>query len=1023
MQLMNEVLKFKFSQFRFIDNNYSLSIDQSKYKKYTTLTRETDPIRIVKHLNSENKLPLVKDSVFSFIKDIIVVDMDETNLYKLSKGIIVFNKEKFKRLLASSSNIRNCKVVFVKESLFDKVNKILLCGLPEDLEHDCFAKFSSYYALCNTDSIPVKNLPRIVVINDFRHKISENFDLVKETDADSYEAEEDKLYETEIFPFDGAGLVNYNTAENWAYKDLELNYVPASFQIRAIPCLKGNLFTFPIDEFVKEYEVTNITDVWGKTWDLFDEKGNIAIDIIMTKSQFKFKDFHNSYDEWLEAFTEDIYGYKRTFNISGWSKNSKELPKKSVLSYQPLQTLSLNKTQVKNLCQTTLDIYKSIRTDVSQFIKFRGITNKEFDAETGVEIEKFMPPFYEALEHNKALFDDDYIQSKVKDDLKGFRDRSCKGMLFLNKTNYQTLVPDLVALAEHAFNLKVKGVLKKGEMYNRFWYDKEVRKMALCRFPHIAREWKVVNVVKPEDNNMKYLEYTNEGYMINIWDSAALRMGTADFDGDCIYGVSDETLLSVIVDQESRTILHIFPEETDENNKPKKKYPINNIDKLIESDCRGMDGGIGQCVNDITILWNLPQSEERDKYILMLSVVGAKIIDFAKSGIAAKTPDVVKEFLNNKKLPYFMKYKYKSIASNEKRRNKIRAIKGLSEVHILNRYDSTVNMICKHMEEQFDLMNAEIDKRIKGEAGSEKGKFEWYKLLNNKANQYSETYKTIKAKMEKFNKMHSQLSQSRIFCQKPEDIKDSNYQYKLFYEFVRNSLLSLCRANVSDDMILDCLIIICYTDEKYLDKAILWNCFPKEMISRAKNEFNDEKSFDTRIYEEKTRRLEERLTKKIEDKKKVVVKVKMVKENRDEKGKLLDAEKIEVDTSQLNVRIYPEEICYIQKANLNSEQKRTLFILLVLYKFHVSNGSRFWICPGSKNRITKTHICKLADINFRNYEEIMKVLLEGEYFKSPTGQTNLLVDISWARNSGKPLYGINEINNIQKYFKYLLTKV
>src|SRR5680860_1270944 len=242
--------------------------------------------------------------------------------------------------------------------------------------YDVFAKFSSYFALCSTDSIPVSFLPRIVIIDDFKHEIEETFDLVKETGNDQYEVVNNQKHKTEIMPFDGAGLLSVECAEKFC-NDLEINIskddkanekeskskIPACWQFRFIPCGKGDLFTFDIKGFALEKGVKQITDLWGRVWDLFDAEGNLLVDVILRKSQFKFHKLYASYDAWNNAFTTETHGYRRTFNISAFS-DAKHLKDSTVLSYQPLQTLSLSQDQVEKLCDKTVNTYKNIRNDI-----------------------------------------------------------------------------------------------------------------------------------------------------------------------------------------------------------------------------------------------------------------------------------------------------------------------------------------------------------------------------------------------------------------------------------------------------------------------------------------------------------------------------------------------------------------------------------------------------------------------------------------------------------------------------------
>lgn len=734
----------------------------------------------------------------------------------------------------------------------------------------------------------------------------------------------------------------------------------------------------------------------------------------MTKSQFKFYSQYSDYNTWLDAFNTELYGYKRTFNISKWSENPKHSSDECVLSYQPFQTLELSQEKVKTLCTKTIEIYKSIKTDVNNFLEYRGLINKNIDNETGEEAgsEQFVPPYYEALKVNKELFKDNWIQSKIKDDLDGFKKRCCKGMIF-TKASYQTLIPDLVAFAEYAFNLPVLGILSKNEVYSNFWYDKKVERLGIVRFPHIAREWKVVNVVYPEDENTKYFSHTQEGYVINIWDSTALRLGTADFDGDHVYGIADETILSVLKEQESNTIMYVSPEQQIQE---KKSFLINDMAKLIETDCNGMESNIGNCINKITTLWSLEHTEEVMNYIKIMSVVGAKIIDFAKSGIAANTPEEIEIFLKNKKLPYFMRYKYPSIIRIQNRTNRNQNIKKLPEVEKLNNNDCTMNRICKQMEEQL----SKIDKDFEKEVEKFEDDLDWWKLVKDKTNEYSETFKRVKKEMIKLNTQHKQLAQARTFCTRPEDIKDNGWQYKILYDYAYNSLLSVCYEH-DIDKLLDCMLIISYTEKNFFDKAILWNSFSKEMLSRVKGEYYiPDKPFDVEKLHAKSKKLRMQLIKKKKSDKKVKTILKLDREIKDENGKVIKIEKTKIDTNKIKVGISMDEITYIkEREDINCKQKHLAFVLLVLNKMHYLEGCKFRICGGKKDKITPSHISKLANIDIRQYDLLMTELFSKGLFTSPTGLVNLLCNIPFANleSEEEPVFIITNINDVKKYFK------
>ena len=227
--------------------------------------------------------------------------------------------------------------MLVSVDVWEKALDILLCGLDRNTKYKFMSKWNSYIGLAATDSIPV-SMPNIVVIDDKEIFQKAKVDVVLETDTEDengnisrkFEVENDREEDISINLFDGAGLVTVEKAGQWS-KELNLDYIPASFQFRCIPCLKGKLYTMPVTEFANTIGSSTIIDIKGKKWDLFNDK----IDCILTKSQFKFHDLYDSIENWKECFEKEVYGYKRTFNISAYDEKLSELKKTTVMAYQP----------------------------------------------------------------------------------------------------------------------------------------------------------------------------------------------------------------------------------------------------------------------------------------------------------------------------------------------------------------------------------------------------------------------------------------------------------------------------------------------------------------------------------------------------------------------------------------------------------------------------------------------------------------------------------------------------------------
>lgn len=560
-----------------------------KYRKIIIRVRESEIIRIVEQLAKEKEM----HGDYPFIDDLIWIKVGNSyNTYlKLSnkpdkdKGIITFNSVRYKNLICSSSNVRSKKALFIKEELFDKVNKILLCGIPEDYPFDVFAKFNSYYGLPSTDSIPV-SMPNIVVVKDPENPITEIFDVVHgQLGKSNYTINSGEKRTEDIKFADGAGLIDVSRMQKWVEElnakrlndepEYAIDYLPAAVQFRAIPGIKGNLFTFDLKAFVAQLKSQNrpttIIDFWGKEWDY--EKDNV--DCIMTASQFKFAKVYadlaakngnatEGFSLWMDEFQTECEGYSRTFNLSEISDPYKALKYSSIVSYQPLQTLQFTDEEVPKLCSRMVNTCKRVHTDIDAFLNYSGIVSNEENKNQ----RKDPPPFYLALKNNHTLYNDPYIRKKIEKDLKSLRLRCYAGKIIVDG-NYQVLTPDLYALAQAAFGQTVTGLLKAGEIYSNYWnnqyrsfmtsdgdtwYQKGIDDVDVIRNPHIAVEHCPAKVVHNEDINY-WFKYQNTGIIFNAYDSFALRLNSADYDGDHVLTTSSKIIIDAAKRANIKTVL------------------------------------------------------------------------------------------------------------------------------------------------------------------------------------------------------------------------------------------------------------------------------------------------------------------------------------------------------------------------------------------------------------------------------------------------------------------------------------
>lgn len=1061
----DNIIKIVIKDVEYTDKNeekkvfQATSINHKDVKRYYTLLKDSETIRIVRALDFQNNNSQLEKNDYIFIKDIITADVKVETYKNDTKGTIVLSYQQvdkegqvkkddngepliknvtYVRLMASSGNIRSKKVTFIREDLFSEANEILLGGLPSDMEYPRMSKFNTYYALPSTDSMPV-TMPKIVVINDYEKGITETFDVVRPKKdekgnkiKDEYTCKPEERTEV-IKPFDGAGIVDISIAKVWAselglYKEDKIineegieeitktGYIPSYFQFRVIPGIKGDLYVMDLKKYAIDYKIRTgnqafIKDAYDNDIEILDKNGELLKNAILTKSQFKFYSKYKEmwgnegFSKWQEFFSMEVNGYKKTFNIAKYGVNFKDIKDEVLLSYQPLQTLNFNNVQIKKLCEPTIEKIKLISTNVDEFLKFRGLVD-EFKSEHNKKENTLVPQYYMALKDNKALWSDKFIQSKVKEDIKGFKERSYKGGI-IAKGNYQVLIPDIVGLVQFAFGEEVIGCLKANEVYSRYWIKRNQNKIDIIRFPHIAMEHRVVNVVQPKFEKTKnWLKYISEGIVTSMYDTNVLAANSADFDGDRICTISTHEIMQQVEEEKANTITYV-PEVDKKDNEENKDIPrINNMDKIIATDVMGMSNDIGSVVNKISQLWSIIPKDDREKdniqeMIKIMSVIGSLTIDFVKTGIKSPIPPSILKFLsdNNVKKPDFMKWKYKKIAKEERAINRNKRLMDKKEIELFGNTECTVNKISWYMQDMVKDIELETDNNIT---------FDFSKLyseFNKRAEGYIVTLDAmLELKKEEDKIGYQQNKDSDDFV----DSDDNTEQYMIFYKYAKNKLMRIVadkKYKLDKEKMLDYLIYI-VTNEKaftgYNNMNLLWNTWGSELSRRI----NGKKLITKKLDEEKLRKRIDKAKIKIEKrnvaKEKVYINIFMVNDDKKE------------------VTIFDDEIDAIKNTIPNNENKRLALTLLVLDKFCKAYKKDFNIANNKKS-IKMYNIYRLADINHKKIEGHLKELKESkviELHEKDNGKSlECLVNINAKKE--KKLVTINDVNQVKKLFKLI----
>lgn len=937
-------------------------------RKHMILTAESELIRIIRFLSKDSEVSKRKTKKSRINRDYVenLLSLKVGRSYtkykdqmKNTECIVTYNGRKYKRIIVSSSHSRTQKAMLVAENIWDKAMEILLCGISTDTEYRFMSKWNSYIGLAATDSIPV-SMPNIVVVDDKEIRMKAKVDVVRETDTKDengnihrkFTVHHDKVKRIPTNLFDGAGIVTVKKAKEWS-RELNLDYIPASVQFRCIPCLKGKLYAMPVEEFAKEYHVRKISDINGKEWDLFDDK----IDCILTKSQFKFHDLYDSVQEWRSEFGKQVHGYKRTFNISEYDVSYSELKDTTVMAYQPLQTLHLDENGIKKLCSSTVKSYMGACSSVEGFLKFRGICDRD-DKDSEIEWSRY-PSYYHAMYYNHSLFHDDFIKKKIRQDLNSTKERAYTGKITVGG-NYQTFTPDLFALMQHIFGLEVKGLLKYNQIYSNYWnhHLEGTPWVDIIRSPHIAMEHSPVQVVTSGIME-KWFAYQKTGIIVGVFgNTIALKANSADYDGDHVLTVNDPVICEAAIHGFSNTIYHEKIEYPYDVKKKKEMIKVSDIDTVLDCDYKGYKNNIGNVINPISVLWSLDQCQTVQDYIKIMSVVGSITIDYAKHGEEAGIPKEIIKLLKKHRKPYFMKY----LRSGRKKRIQEKELRKINAVvdsdldtELFDDTDCTMNRICHYMEKC--IANIDMDINMEDE-------FHWENLLPYIPDITSHGYKKIRDKLEEMQEWLYEINNAR--CKDTDDseeaAKENNRNYDALYELAKSEFLGIVPDT---SKLLDMLLVIFYSDKKFMkehsDKSILWGCFGNELMERARSGFSHEG--DTEM--DQIRKRGEKARKSLEN----------VHEYREKNYQVWEFDNDK--NADRKVTLYKEDIRWIKK-KVPAKQERCTdcrrLLLVLLYICRKCDSNTITVLCNKNNRITKSVLCKMADIDARNFNEVVRIL-------------------------------------------------
>lgn len=779
LQLKNKLLKL-------LENKtYSNIISHGKHniRKLRFFNTNNNP--------NSNNIISVFDSSFTrmigakqdeFTEDFIIV---QTYYFSIIESLInfgfMYKGEKYVYFTSSAGQIRTKKCVFIKESVWNKYEKTIMCGLTVDsinAKGGCNPnKYLAYLALTNsaTDVWNEFDIDKAIVIDDFETEVYGTYDLIDDKD---YSIKRISDY-VPIPHTDGAGMMLPCMGKN---------------RMVRLPWIKGLLGVFDYKKFI---EVNNcspiIKDVYGKEHDVIAED----IQVIFTKSQFKMWKYYDSWEQYKEF-------YKKYGCSAGQTNIEEDRIKNTTINYQMLQTLTdITDEEISKIINESNNILQCLCDSVENIQKAFGIspynTEKTF--------------FQKSVELYPNLLNDEFVKSKLREIKDSLVKKFKSGKLRI-KGKYTFLLPDFYAACEYWFGdiKNPKGLLDDGEVF--CWLFRKAEKLDCLRSPHLYREHAIrKNQAYRDCKKQKKLRewFTTDAIYTSTHDLIS-KVLQFDVDGDKSLVVSDETFIS-IAERNMKDIVPLYYNM-------RKANPIKLTNQTIYDGLNAafIGGNIGIYSNDISKIWNSDvfisgsKSEKEDaiNIIKILCMENNFVIDYAKTLYKPERPkeihDKIKEFVKEN-VPHFFLYakdkeNYQVSERNDSFVNKLEDL-------ILNPRINMRNLKIDKIDYTLLMNNPDIECKV----GFLNNRRLDEKNTNPLIVKYLELSKECYYKIDFTYSSYSSNSSSKA----RQDMK--------FNKIVKEIKSELLRFGYNKQEIVDILIKFLYGIKSNKHKMLLWNCY------------------------------------------------------------------------------------------------------------------------------------------------------------------------------------------------------
>lgn len=575
----------------------------------------------------------------------------------------------------------------------------------------------------------------------------------------------------------------------------------------------------------------------------------------------KLWDSYHSCEDYFENCRENHYHFSVTKTCE------LELDEERNLNYQFIQSYQLTNDEIRELVKPTLDEIKGVMggdwRDALLYLRGSGMRDDPN------YINSLENDYIKALMIEPEMIDDPYVQNRIRYFIKKRISQAKTGVVKV-RGNFQVASGDPYALCQSIFGMEITGLLKAGEIYSRFWNDRDVKRVACFRAPMSCHNNIVLRNLNSNDDCKNWYRYMKTVTILSAWDNTCAALNGADFDGDLIFSTDNDVLIKN--KRETPTLLCV-------QKKGEKKIPTE--DDLAESNAAGFGNDVGSTTNHITSMGDVQSQfepgsreyEELDYRIMCGQLYQQNVLDAVK-GVKCKpmprywydlkactvkdddNPDTIED----KKLwssicawrkPYFMSYiypaqmrDYKQYVAAARKRIKWDGFAGLDEIMqktvkddvdemVIQYYlyrmpvginSCTMNRLCWTVEDELEDFEEELKIRRKFDYDSLKSGVEY---TNSQYYGIRSIFKDY-LRFARGNAIHSGNGNNN-----KETGADRKERIALYQESMFRNLHDKCS---NDDALCDIMLDLCKKNASSI--AIVWELFHDTLIKRLLERHN-----------------------------------------------------------------------------------------------------------------------------------------------------------------------------------------